>query len=232
MTPRYRSSTYPSDSATASPSTTSRSRLDAARCSGSSAPTAPARRRPCGRSARLIAPTSGSATVAGYPLTPENGVGDPPADRDHARVAGPVPAPQRVREPRVLRRPVRGGRPARSHRARARARSTSPTGPSDACGTLSKGLRQRVALARALLSDPGGAVPRRADVGPRPGRRSRGPRADRRPPQARRHDLPHHAPARGGGAPLRPRRDPQYDPAHDRPTRRAARPAVRHGRSR
>ena len=51
----------------------------------------------------------------------------------------------------------------------------------DLCGSLSKGLRQRVALARALLNDPAGAVPRRADLGPRSRGDPRGPRADRRP---------------------------------------------------
>lgn len=47
----------------------------------------------------LIAPTSGSATVAGVLLTPQNGVGDPAADRGHARVPGPLPPPERDREP-------------------------------------------------------------------------------------------------------------------------------------
>ena len=51
----------------------------------------------------LVAPTSGSAAVAGIPLAPEKGV------------AGPVPAAERGREPRMLRRPVRGARPGRSH---------------------------------------------------------------------------------------------------------------------
>ena len=59
-----------------------------------------------------------------------------------------------AREPRVLRRPVRGRRPARRIERRPAARSTSPTGRTTPCGALSKGLRQRVALARALLSDP------------------------------------------------------------------------------
>ena len=77
----------------------------------------------------LIAPTSGSATVAGIPLTPRERRGDPPADLDHARVAGPLPAPERDREPRVLRRPLRGARPERSHRRAPCGPSTWPTGP-------------------------------------------------------------------------------------------------------
>ena len=175
----------------------------------------------------LLAPTSGSATVAGLPLTPENGV------EIRRRIAIMPESPglylrlSVAREPRVLRRPVRGARPARSHRRARCEPSTWPTGHSDACGTLSKGLRQRVALAQGAAQRPGSAVPRRADRGPRPGRGSGGPRADRRAPEAGRHDLPDHPSARGGGAPVRPRRDPEHDPAHDRPARRAPRPAVR-----
>src|SRR5438445_3312130 len=101
----------------------------------------------------LIAPTSGSATVAGYPLTPENGVEIrrkisimPESPGLYLRLSVAenlecfadlyeVPNPE-DRIDRVLR--------AVNLADRAR----------DACGALSKGLRQRVALARALLSDP------------------------------------------------------------------------------
>jgi ABC-2 type transport system ATP-binding protein len=101
----------------------------------------------------LIAPTSGSATVAGIPLTPENGVEIrqrnsimPESPGLYLRLsvtenlecfAGlyEVPDPK-DRIDRAMR--------AVSIADRAR----------DACGSLSKGLRQRVALARALLSDP------------------------------------------------------------------------------
>ncbi len=101
----------------------------------------------------LIAPTSGSATVAGIPLTPENGVEIrrqisimPESPGLYLRLSVSenlecfadlyeVPDPA-DRIDRALR--------AVSLADRAR----------DACGTLSKGLRQRVALARALLSDP------------------------------------------------------------------------------
>ena len=77
----------------------------------------------------LIAPTSGSATVAGIPLTPENGV------EIRRRIAIMPESPGLYlrlsvrREPRVLRRPLRGARPARSHRPRPCAPSTWPTGP-------------------------------------------------------------------------------------------------------
>src|SRR6202140_4708481 len=101
----------------------------------------------------LIAPTSGSATVAGLPLTPENGVEIsrriaimPEAPGLYLRLSvadnleffaglyeAPVPA-ERI------------GRVLEAVNLSDRAQ--------DLCGSLSKGLRQRVALARALLNDP------------------------------------------------------------------------------
>jgi ABC-2 type transport system ATP-binding protein len=101
----------------------------------------------------LIAPTAGSAMVAGFPLTPGNGVEirrrisimpESPGlylrlsvaenlgcFADLYEVADPT---QRI--DRVLRAVNLADRAG------------------DACGALSKGLRQRVALARALLNDP------------------------------------------------------------------------------
>ena len=132
----------------------------------------------------LIAPTSGSATVAGWPLAPENGV------EIRRRIAVMPESPGLYLRLSVLenlecfaelyeladpRDRIEGALRAMDLTGRAR----------DTCGILSKGLRQRVALARALLSDAGGAVPRRADGGPRPGRGSGGPWADRRAPAAR-----------------------------------------------
>jgi ABC-2 type transport system ATP-binding protein len=101
----------------------------------------------------LIAPTSGSATVAGMPLTPENGVEIrrrisimPESPGLYLRLSvaenlecfaelydTPDPADSIDRALRAVNLVDRAG---------------------DACGTLSKGQRQRVALARALLSDP------------------------------------------------------------------------------
>ncbi len=101
----------------------------------------------------LVAPTSGSATVAGLPLTAQNGVeirrrisvmpempglylGLSVADNlrcfaDLYEVPDPNDRIERVlRVVKLLER------------------------ANDACGALSKGLRQRVALARALLIDP------------------------------------------------------------------------------
>jgi ABC-2 type transport system ATP-binding protein len=101
----------------------------------------------------LIAPTSGSATIAGIPLTPGNGVEIrrriaimPESPGLYLRLSVvenldcfadlyEVPDP-RDQIDRVLR--------AMDLTDRAH----------DLCGTLSKGLRQRTALARALLSDP------------------------------------------------------------------------------
>jgi ABC-2 type transport system ATP-binding protein len=101
----------------------------------------------------LIAPTDGSATVAGIPLAPENGVEirrrisimpETPGLYLRQSVAEnlecfaglyEVPDPQ-----------DRIDRALRSVNLADRAH--------DLCGVLSKGLRQRVALARALLSDP------------------------------------------------------------------------------
>jgi ABC-2 type transport system ATP-binding protein len=101
----------------------------------------------------LIAPTSGSARVAGIPLTPENGV------EIRRRISIVPEAPglyQRLSVAENLacfadlyETPDPGDRIDRALRAvnlADRAR--------DACGSLSKGLRQRVALARALMSDP------------------------------------------------------------------------------
>ncbi|MBO3749302.1 ABC transporter ATP-binding protein [Streptosporangiaceae bacterium NEAU-GS5] len=99
----------------------------------------------------LIAPTSGSAEVAGLPLTPQNAV----EIRRRISIMPELPglylrltvaenlecfadlyeAP-RERIGHVLRA---AGLADRAH---------------DACGALSKGLRQRVALARALLGEP------------------------------------------------------------------------------
>jgi ABC-2 type transport system ATP-binding protein len=101
----------------------------------------------------LIEPTSGSATVTGIALTPENGV------EIRKRIAVMPESPglylrlsvaenlgcfadlYEVPDPRD-----RIDRALRAVHLADRAR--------DACGTLSKGLRQRVALARALLADP------------------------------------------------------------------------------
>jgi len=101
----------------------------------------------------LLMPSSGTATVAGIPLRPENGVEIrqrisvmPEAPGLYLRLSVaenlrcfadlyevPEPAERIDRALRAVNLAERAG---------------------DSCGSLSKGLRQRVALARALLSDP------------------------------------------------------------------------------
>ena len=101
----------------------------------------------------LLTPTSGTATVAGIPLTPDNGVEIrrkisimPELPGLYLRLSVtenlrcfadlyevPDPAERIDRALRAVNLAERAGEP---------------------CGALSKGLRQRVALARALLSDP------------------------------------------------------------------------------
>jgi ABC-2 type transport system ATP-binding protein len=101
----------------------------------------------------LLAPSSGSATVAGIPLTPENGV------EIRRKIAIMPESPGLYRRLSVLENLAcfadlyevpdprdRVDRALRSVNLADRA--------DDICETLSKGLRQRVALARALLSDP------------------------------------------------------------------------------
>jgi ABC-2 type transport system ATP-binding protein len=101
----------------------------------------------------LLSPTSGSATVAGIPLTPENGV----EIRQRISIMPESPG-------LYLRLSVTENlecfadlyeAPDSTDRIDRALRAVNLTDRAhDACGTLSKGLRQRVALARALLSDP------------------------------------------------------------------------------
>jgi ABC-2 type transport system ATP-binding protein len=101
----------------------------------------------------LLAPTSGSATVAGIPLTPENGV-------EIRRRISIMPESPGL----YLRLSVTENlecfadlyeAPEPNDRIDRALRAANLTDRAhDACGTLSKGLRQRVALARALISDP------------------------------------------------------------------------------
>jgi ABC-2 type transport system ATP-binding protein len=101
----------------------------------------------------LIAPSAGSATVAGIPLTPENGV------EIRRRIAIMPESPGLYLRLTVIENlecfadlyEVKQPR----ERIDQALRAVSLTDRAhDACGSLSKGLRQRVALARALLGDP------------------------------------------------------------------------------
>jgi ABC-2 type transport system ATP-binding protein len=101
----------------------------------------------------LIAPSSGSATVAGLPLTPENGV------EIRRRVSVMPESPGLYLRLSVIENLECFAELYRSPDAADRIDRALHTvslvdRAGDACGTLSKGLRQRVALARALLGDP------------------------------------------------------------------------------
>jgi len=101
----------------------------------------------------LIAPSSGSATVAGIPLSAVNG----PAIRARISIMPESPGLYRRLTVSENLRCFAGlyelddvsGRIERALRAVSLLDRAG-----DPCGSLSKGLRQRVALARALLNDP------------------------------------------------------------------------------
>ena len=101
----------------------------------------------------LIAPTSGSATVAGVPLTPENGV------EIRRRIAVMPESPGLYLRLSVAENLACFAglyeTPVPHERIALALGAVNLAGRAgDPCGALSKGLRQRVALARALLSDP------------------------------------------------------------------------------
>jgi ABC-2 type transport system ATP-binding protein len=101
----------------------------------------------------LIAPTAGSATVAGLALSPENGV------EIRRRISIMPESPGLYQRLTVAENLACFADLYEVDDPRARIdqvlRAVNLTGRAgDACGTLSKGLRQRVALARALLNDP------------------------------------------------------------------------------
>jgi ABC-2 type transport system ATP-binding protein len=101
----------------------------------------------------LIAPTSGSATIAGVPLAPENGV------EIRRRIAIMPEAPGlylrlSVAENLECFAGLYETPEPREQISRALRAVNLADRADDLCGSLSKGLRQRVALARSLLSDP------------------------------------------------------------------------------
>jgi ABC-2 type transport system ATP-binding protein len=101
----------------------------------------------------LIAPTSGSASVLGIPITPTSGV----EIRQRVAVMPEVPglyARLSVRENLECFADLYETPDPRARIAQALELVHLSDRADDLCGGLSKGLRQRVALARALLSDP------------------------------------------------------------------------------
>jgi len=101
----------------------------------------------------LIAPTSGSATVAGIPLSPENGV----EIRQHIAIMPEAPGLYlrlTVTENLEYFAGLYGLHQAGARIVDALDAVNLGDRAGDLCGELSKGLRQRVGLARTLLSDP------------------------------------------------------------------------------
>ena len=101
----------------------------------------------------LIAPTSGSASVAGIPLNSDNG----PEIRQHIAIMPENPGLYRrltVTENLQLFAGLYEQRNAAARIGEALEAVNLTARARDLCGSLSKGLRQRVGLARALLNDP------------------------------------------------------------------------------
>jgi ABC-2 type transport system ATP-binding protein len=101
----------------------------------------------------LIAPTSGTATVAGLPLTRTNGV----EIRQRIAVMPENPGLYlrlTVAENLAFFAGLYGSRDTSARIRRALDAVNLGSRADDLCSSLSKGLRQRVGLARALLADP------------------------------------------------------------------------------
>ena len=101
----------------------------------------------------LIAPTSGSASVAGLPLTAENG----PAIRSRISIMPETPGLYlrlTVAENLEFFAGLHALSRTRERIARALAAVSLTDRAGDVCGALSKGLRQRAALALAVLNEP------------------------------------------------------------------------------
>jgi ABC-2 type transport system ATP-binding protein len=101
----------------------------------------------------LVAPTSGSATVTGIELRPENG----PTIRSRIAIMPETPGLYlrlTVAENLECFAKLYGLSEPRERIERALQAVNLTDRANDLCGSLSKGLRQRTAVARALLSDP------------------------------------------------------------------------------
>ena len=190
-----------------------------ARCTASSAPTAPASRRRSASCSACCAPTPARSRLLG---------GDPWPDavelhrrhRLRARRREPVAEPHRRRGDRPARPP------ARRHRSRTPRRNCVERfelDPTKKAAPYSKGNRQKVALVAGLASDAELLHPRRADVRPRPADGDGLPGVHRRGSGRRAHRAalePH--PRRGRGAVRSREHHPRRPDGRDRDPRRTA----------
>jgi ABC-2 type transport system ATP-binding protein len=101
----------------------------------------------------LIAPSAGSAVVAGIPLTPENAVAIRSAIAIMPEAPGLYPR-LTVAENLEFFAGLYGLVDVAPRIEQALSTVNLVDRAGDLCGSLSKGLKQRVAIARALLSDP------------------------------------------------------------------------------
>ena len=174
----------------------------------------------------LLTPTSGSATVAGLPLSVENGVEirrrisvmpESPGLYTRLSVAENLECfagLYELADPRATdRTSARCGQPRRPGQRPVRnaVEGTPPT------GQPRPGAPER----------PATPLPGRADGRPRSRGGPRRPRADQRAARAGGHDLPDDPPARRGRAAVQPGRDPQHPTPDDRHAGGAAGPALR-----
>ena len=173
----------------------------------------------------LIAPTSGSALVAGIPLTPENGV------EIRRRIAIMPEAPGLYLRLTVTENLEYFAGLYGLHDPGPRIeKALEAVNLANRAGDLVWRALQGAPTARGSCPNPaersGRHVPRRTDVGPRPGGFARGSRADHRAPPAGSDDLSHHPPARRSREALRPGGHHEHHAANRRHSRRATGTAV------